>query len=70
MTWKKWGGYFNQYLLTMEKLFWPDLFILGGGDSKWFQKFMPYLTVRAEVIPAQLLNVAGIIGAALSAENL
>ena len=70
MTWKKWGGYFNQYLLSMEKLFWPDLFILGGGDSKWFQKFQPFLTVQAEVIPAQLLNVAGIIGAALSAENL
>jgi polyphosphate glucokinase len=70
MTWKKWGFYFNQYLLCMEKLFWPNLFILGGGDSKWFQKFQPYLTVQAEVIPAQLLNVAGIIGAALSADNL
>lgn len=70
LTWKKWAGYFNQYLLGMERLFWPDLFILGGGDSKWFHKFQPYLTVQAEVIPARLLNEAGIIGAALAAESL
>lgn len=70
LTWKKWGGYFNQYLMAMEKLFWPDLFILGGGDSKWFHKFEGYLTVQTEVIPAQLLNEAGIIGAALAAERL
>lgn len=67
MTWKKWGYYFNRYLSTMERLFWPDLFILGGGDSKWFNKFEKYLTVQAEVLPAQLLNEAGIIGAALAA---
>lgn len=68
MSWKKWGGYFNRYLVTLERLFWPDLFILGGGVSKKHEKFVPYLTVQAEVLPAQLLNDAGIVGAALAME--
>jgi polyphosphate glucokinase len=70
MSWKKWGYNFNHYLSVMEKLFWPDLFILGGGDSKWFEKFEPYLTVEAEVVPAQLRNEAGIVGAALAGYEL
>ena len=68
MSWKKWGGHFNKYLLNLERLFWPDLFILGGGVSKKHEKFVPYLTVQAEVLPAQLLNNAGIVGAALAME--
>jgi polyphosphate glucokinase len=54
----------------MEALFWPDLFILGGGVSKKHEKFVPYLDTHARVVPAQLLNGAGIIGAALSARGL
>jgi len=70
LSWRKWGKQFNQYLTAMEKLFWPDLFILGGGISKEFNKFQPYVTVQAEVAPAQLLNEAGIVGAALAARAL
>jgi polyphosphate glucokinase len=70
MSWKKWGYNFNQYLQAMEKFFWPDLFILGGGDSKYFDKFIPYLSVEADVVPAQLLNEAGIVGAALAGRVL
>ncbi len=51
----------------MEKLFWPDLIILGGGISKKHAEFFPYLTVQAEVLPAKMLNEAGIIGAAIGA---
>jgi polyphosphate glucokinase len=68
MSWEKWGSRFNEYLNTMEKLFWPDLFILGGGVSKVSEKFLPFLQLRTEVVPAQLLNQAGIVGAALYAE--
>jgi polyphosphate glucokinase len=50
----------------MEKLFWPDMFIIGGGISKESEKFLPLLTIETPVIPAQLLNEAGIIGAALA----
>jgi polyphosphate glucokinase len=69
LSWKKWAKRFNKYLLRLEELLWPDLIILGGGASKKSEKFMPYFTVGAQVIPAQLLNHAGIIGAALSAES-
>ena len=64
MSWEEWGGKFNEYLDRLERLFWPDLFILGGGSSKLFHKFSKYLQLHAEVVPAQLLNQAGIIGAA------
>ena len=68
LSWKAWGGQFNVFLSTLERLFWPDLFILGGGVSKQYDKFRSYLKVQAEVVPAQLLNDAGIIGAALAAK--
>ncbi len=67
LSWKKWGKRFNEYLLELEKLVWPDLIIIGGGVSKKFEKFEKRLTVRSEVVPAQLLNEAGMIGAALAA---
>ena len=68
MSWEEWGGKFNEYLGWLERLFWPDLFVLGGGVSKLSHKFMPYLKLKTEVIPAQLLNQAGIVGAALYAD--
>lgn len=70
LSWKRWGKRFNRYLLTLEKLLWPEVFILGGGVSKKHAKFFPYLTVEAEVLPAGLLNEAGIVGAALAARQL
>jgi len=67
LSWEEWGGRFNEYLNRMENLFWPDLFILGGGGSKVWPKFSPYIHVKADVVPAKLLNQAGIVGAALYA---
>jgi polyphosphate glucokinase len=51
----------------MEKLFWPDLFIIGGGLSKSSEKFFPLINIKTPMIPAQFLNQAGIIGAAIYA---
>lgn len=68
MSWEEWGEKFNEYLSWLEKLFWPDLFVLGGGVSKLSHKFVPYLKLKTEVVPAQLLNQAGIVGAALYAD--
>ena len=65
LSWKKYAKRLNRYLLAMERLFWPDLFIIGGGISKKHEKFIPLLTLQTEVVPAQLKNDAGIIGAAL-----
>ena len=69
LSWRKWTTRFDTYLLRLEALFWPDLIILGGGISKKHEKFVPRLTVRAEVVPAEMLNEAGIIGAALAAPH-
>lgn len=68
MSWKRWGKRFNTYLQTLERLFWPDLFILGGGGAKNFAQFNNSIDVRARVLPAQMGNEAGIIGAALAAQ--
>jgi polyphosphate glucokinase len=65
LDWETWAGRFNEYLLRMEELLWPDKIIIGGGASKKGEKFFPYLTTKAEVVPAKLMNEAGIVGAAL-----
>jgi polyphosphate glucokinase len=65
LSWKKYAKRLNRYLMTMEKLFWPDLFIVGGGISKEHEKFLPLLTLQTKVVPAQFQNEAGIVGAAL-----
>ncbi|MBL6966712.1 MAG: ROK family protein [Anaerolineales bacterium] len=69
LSWAKWAKRLDEYLITMEKLLWPDLIILGGGISKHHAKFLPHITVKTEVVPAQLRNEAGIIGAALAAQS-
>ncbi|MDX1436465.1 MAG: ROK family protein [Anaerolineales bacterium] len=67
LSWKKWGRRFNRYLKYMHSLFWPDLFVLGGGVAKKFEKFEPYINVESPVVPASFQNEAGIVGAALVA---
>jgi polyphosphate glucokinase len=69
LSWDKWGERFDEYLNRLEKLLWPDLIILGGGVSKEFERFKPRLTVQAKVVPAQFLNEAGMVGAALAARD-
>jgi polyphosphate glucokinase len=69
LSWKKYAKRLDRYLKTMEKLFWPDLFIIGGGVSKDHEKFLPLLTITIPTVPAQLLNEAGIIGAAMAADR-
>lgn len=66
LSWKAWGGRFNEYLQKMERLLAPDVIIIGGGVSKKFAKFERHLDLTATVFPAQLFNDAGIVGAALA----
>jgi polyphosphate glucokinase len=67
LSWKAWAERVEEYLLMVEALFSPDLFIIGGGISKKADKFVPRLAkVQTEIVPAQLLNEAGIVGAALA----
>ena len=69
LTYKKWAKRFDIYLHQLQELFWPDLFIIGGGISKKHEKFFPYLTIETEVLPADLRNEAGIVGAAAAAQH-
>jgi polyphosphate glucokinase len=69
LSWKQWAMRLDEYLLSLERLLWPDLIILGGGVAKKHEKFFHYLSVEAQVLPAALLNEAGIVGAALAAHN-
>jgi polyphosphate glucokinase len=70
LSWKKWAARLDEFLGRMENLFSPDLFIIGGGVSKKYDKYLHLLHTRAEIIPARMLNQAGIIGAALAAKTL
>jgi polyphosphate glucokinase len=69
MTWSEWGTKFDAYLKLIDRLFFPDLIIVGGGISKEFDDFSPFLTVHTRVVPAKLRNLAGIIGAAMAVEE-
>jgi polyphosphate glucokinase len=66
-SFRKWGKRLNRYFQTLEALLSPDLFIVGGGISKKSEKFFGFIHTRAELVPAQLLNEAGIVGAAAAA---
>ncbi|OIK06456.1 polyphosphate glucokinase [Streptomyces monashensis] len=67
LSWKKWAHRLEKYLELVQRLLWPDLIVIGGGVSKKADKFLPYIELRTEIVPAQLLNDAGIVGAALFA---
>ena len=69
LKWKEWGKRLDHYLETLERLHWPDLIVLGGGVSKKLDRFASMISVRTPVVPAKLLNQAGIVGAALFAES-
>ncbi|HEY6795448.1 MAG TPA: ROK family protein [Kineosporiaceae bacterium] len=67
LNWEAWAKRLQRYFSAIEDLIWPDLIIVGGGVSKKSAKFLPLLSLRAPIVPAALLNDAGIIGAALLA---
>jgi polyphosphate glucokinase len=69
LGWKEWAAGFDDYLHLLERLFWPDLFVLGGGGSKRSDNYMQYLTVKTPVVIAQMKNNAGIVGGALIARD-
>ena len=64
---EKWARRLEVYLQLVERLLWPQLIIVGGGVSKKADKFLPLINLRTEIVPAQLANNAGIVGAALFA---
>ena len=67
MSWGKWAGHVEEYLKHIEAVLSPSLFIVGGGISKQSEKWVPRLSgIHARIVPAALLNDAGIVGAAMA----
>ena len=69
LSWKKWARRVDAYLRLLHNYFWPDLFIIGGGVSRKWRKFLPQLKLITPIVPAKLRNEAGIIGAALAYDH-
>ncbi|MFR9795339.1 polyphosphate--glucose phosphotransferase [Streptomyces sp. MS06] len=68
LSWEHWAHRVGKYLAHVEMLFSPELFIIGGGVSRKAHKFLPHIDgIRAEIVPAELQNNAGIVGAAMHA---
>ena len=69
LSYPEWAQRLTVYYRTLEKLFSPELFVVGGGVSKQSENFLPLLDLDTEIVPATLLNKAGVVGAALYASE-
>jgi polyphosphate glucokinase len=67
LSWKDWAKRLQKYYTLLETVLQPDLIVVGGGVSKKHDKFLPLLELRTTIVPAELRNEAGIIGAAVMA---
>ncbi|MEL6892270.1 MAG: ROK family protein [Actinomycetota bacterium] len=70
LSWAAWAERVERYLRHLERLFSPDLFIVGGGASKKADRWLDDVRIDTEIVPAELLNNAGIVGAAIRAAGL
>jgi polyphosphate glucokinase len=69
LSYPDWAKRLQRYFDELERLFSPDLFVVGGGVSKKYDEYLPLLDLRTPIVPAALRNNAGIVGAArLAAE--
>ena len=70
LSYEEWAVRLQRYYSHVERLFWPDLFVVGGGISKSADQFLPLLDLNTPIVPAALRNSAGIVGAAWLAREL
>ena len=70
LSWKQWAERLQKYYSTLQRLFSPDMIIVGGGVSKQHEEFLPLLDIDCEIVPAEMRNNAGILGAARLAFRL
>jgi len=64
LSFEQWAERLTRYYRHVEFLFSPDLLVIGGGVSKQHDEFLHLIDVETPMVPAELLNNAGIIGAA------
>jgi polyphosphate glucokinase len=65
LSWEEWGERLGDFIGVLEDLIWPELIIIGGGVSSKYEKYFQYIKTRAKLVPAEFLNQAGIVGAAI-----
>lgn len=70
LSWKAWAKRLQRYYSVVEDLLWPDLFVVGGGVSRKADRFLPLLSLRTPIVPAELRNDGGVVGAALYAAEM
>jgi len=70
LSWEQWAERLQKYYATLQRLFSPDMIIVGGGVSKEHKNFLPLLDIDCEIVPAEMRNNAGILGAARLAYRL
>lgn len=69
LSWEAWAQRLEEYYRSLEALLVPDLFVVGGGVSKEHEQFLPLIKIKTRIVPAELKNAAGIIGAATLANK-
>ncbi|MEM7586006.1 MAG: ROK family protein [Acidobacteriota bacterium] len=69
-SWQQWAARLDEVMCCIDSLLNPDLFILGGGVSKEHASFLHHLKIQVPLLPAELRNDAGIVGAALAEGGL
>ena len=70
LDWVEWTAEVNAVLAAYDALFWPDVFVIGGGVTENWSEFGSLLDSRAEIVRAAFGNDAGIVGAAMAASRL
>lgn len=65
LSYREWAEHrLQRYYQVVEDLLWPTLIVVGGGVSRRADEFLPHLDIRTPIVPAQLRNTAGVVGAA------
>jgi polyphosphate glucokinase len=70
LSWPAWAARVNRYLREVNRLFWPELIVIGGGVTENWSDFAGLLESRAPLKPAELGPAAGVAGAALAAAQV
>jgi polyphosphate glucokinase len=66
LDWQQWAERVNRYLDAINRLFWPEMIVMGGGVIENFNKYASLLRSRAPLRPATLGASAGVVGAAMA----
>jgi len=70
LSWDEWGGRADRFLGHVNRVFTPELIVVGGGVARKWDEYAHMIDPDLPVLPAEMGNVAGLVGAALVANGL